>query len=144
MTVDLHAFYEQTVLEHGRRPRNRRVIEAGFRSERHNPLCGDRITVYVQVEHDLVRDVSFEGSACAITIAAASLMTESVKDRATGHADAMAERFQRMLTTPSEGPFADLGPLTALTGVRQFPMRVKCALLPWQALQAAVASACGR
>jgi nitrogen fixation NifU-like protein len=142
MTVDLHVLYKETVLEHSRRPRNRRAIPGGHKSERNNPLCGDRITVYVQVKHDIVRDVSFEGSACAITIAVASLMTESVKDEAAAHADVTAERFRRILTMPGDGSFEDLGPLAALGGVRQFPMRVKCALLPWQALRAAVASAC--
>lgn len=139
MTANLHVLYEATILEHSRHPRNRRAIEGGARAERHNPMCGDRVTVFVRLDGDVIRDVSFEGSACAIVIAAASLMTEAVRDQTTGQADAMFERLRRLLTQPGDGEAPDIGPLAALAGVRQFPLRVKCACLPWQALQAAVA-----
>lgn len=138
MTDDLRALYEDVVLEHGRHPRNRRSIAEGHHAEQHNRMCGDRIIVYVRVEHDVIRDVSFEGSACAIAVASASLMTEVVRDQTVGHADVFAERLRRMLMQAGEGTFDGLGSLVALAGVRQFPLRVRCACLPWEALKAAI------
>ena len=138
--MDLDALYEQTVRDHASRPRNRRAIEGGHKGEQRILICGDRITVYVDVEHEVLRDVSFEGSACAIVLAAASLMTEAIKGRAAADAEALAERCRQMFTAPGDGSFDDLGPLAALGGIRRFPMRIKCALLPWQALCAAVRS----
>jgi nitrogen fixation NifU-like protein len=154
MTSDLHLLYEEMLLEHGRRPRNRRAIEGGHVGERHNPLCGDRIMAYVRVENDVIQDASFEGSACAIAIASASLMTEAVRHKAPEHAVAIGDRLRRLIAQPhgasndasnvasndgsNDGPFDDLGPLVALRGVRLFPIRIRCALLPWEALRLAV------
>jgi nitrogen fixation NifU-like protein len=137
MSVDLHELYQQVILDHNRSPRNVRVIEGGRRGERNNPICGDHVTVHLQVEGDVIRDASFQASACAIVKASASLMTESVKARTVADARALADRFRRMITAPPGTPIDDLGPLTALAGVRQFPVRVRCATLPWDALRAA-------
>jgi len=141
MTADLGALYERAVLDHSRHPRNRRAIEGGHRGEEHNPMCGDRIAVYVRLEGDVIHDASFEGSACAIAIAAASLMTEVVTGRTTTDARATFDRFRLLIAQPSDAAFDEMGPLAALAGVRQFPIRVKCACLPWQALQRAIDAA---
>jgi nitrogen fixation protein NifU and related proteins len=138
MTARLQTLYDETVLDHSRRPRNRRAIEGGRNAESRNPLCGDRITVHVRVEGDVIRDVSFEGSACAISIASASLMTAVVTGQTIADADALSERFRRMIAAPPSAPVEELGELAALAALRQFPMRVKCARLAWQALRAAV------
>lgn len=134
---ELLALYQEAILDHNRHPRNFRVIEGGRRGEGNNPICGDRVTVHLQVEGDMIRDASFQASGCAIVKASASLMTESVKGQTLADARALVDRFQRMMTAPFGTPLEDLGPLTALAGVRQFPIRVKCATLPWQALRAA-------
>jgi nitrogen fixation NifU-like protein len=137
MSAELHELYHQVILDHNRSPRNVRVIEGARRAERSNPICGDRVTVHLQIEGDVIRDASFQASACAIVKASASLMTESVKARTVADARALADRFRQMITAPPGAPIDDLGPLTALAGVRQFPVRVRCATLPWDALQAA-------
>ena len=134
---DLRELYQQVILDHHRHPRNCRAIDEGRRAEGNNPICGDRVTVHLRVEGDVIRDVSFQASGCAIVKASASLMTESVKGRTLANASVLIERFQRMITAPPGSPTEDLGPLTALAGVRQFPIRVKCASLPWQTLRAA-------
>lgn len=138
MSDDLGAIYEASILDHSRRPRNRRVIDGARRAERRNPLCGDVVTVYVRLEGDRLAEVSFEASACALVVSAASLMTEAVTGRSTTEAAGLATRVQRMLTTPGGGATAELGPLAALAGVTRFPVRIKCAWLPWQALDAAL------
>jgi nitrogen fixation NifU-like protein len=140
MTADLRALYRDVIVDHSRHPRNFRTLEAGRKSEGRNPLCGDRLTVYVEVDNGILRDVSFEGLACAIATASASLMTESVKGKSVAEAEALFERVQRLITASAEAPVDDLGALSALAGVRLFPVRVKCATLPWQALRAATAA----
>ena len=140
MTADLRALYRDVIVDHSKHPRNFRTLEAGRQSEGRNPLCGDRLTVYVEVDNGILRDVSFEGLACAIATASASLMTESVKGKSVAEAEALFERVQRMITASAEAPVDDLGVLSALAGVRLFPVRVKCATLPWQALRAATAA----
>ena len=137
MSAGLHALYEEAILDHNRHPRNFRAIEGGRKAEGHNRICGDRITVHVRVEGDVIRDVSFQGSGCAITKASASLMTESVKGQSLADATALIERFHRMITAPPGAPIENLGTLTVLAGVRLFPVRIKCATLPWLALGAA-------
>jgi nitrogen fixation protein NifU and related proteins len=139
VSVDLHALYRQVVLDHNRHPRNYRVIEGTARAERENRVCGDRVTVYLRAEQDVIVDISFQGSGCAIVKASASLMTESVMGRTRPEANALVERFRRMVMAPPGSPIEDLGELTTLAGVRQFPIRVKCATLPWEALRAALA-----
>ena len=138
MTSALQTLYDETILDHSRRPRNRRAVEGGRCTERHNPICGDRITVHVRLDGEVIRDVSFEGSACAIAIASASLMTEVLNGQTTVAAGALAERVRRMIAAPPGAPIEDVGALAALAGLRQFPIRVKCASLAWQALGALI------
>ena len=140
MTSDLEALYQDVIVDHNRHPRNFRTLAAGGKAEGFNPLCGDRLTVYVRVENGVIREVSFEGLGCAIAKASASLMTESVKGQTMADADALFERVQRMVTASSEAPIDDLGALSALAGVRRFPVRVKCAMLAWHAMRAATAA----
>ena len=139
MSVDLQALYQDVILDHNRRPRNYRVIEGAKQAERDNRICGDRVTVYVRAEADAILDVSFQASGCAIVKASASLMTENVMGRSLAEANALVERFHRMVMAPPGSAIDDLGALTILAGVRQFPMRIKCATLPWEALRMAMA-----
>jgi nitrogen fixation protein NifU and related proteins len=140
MSADLHELYQEVILDHNRRPRNFRVLDGGVKAEGFNPLCGDRFTVYVRIDEGVIADVAFQGSGCAISKAAASLMTESVKGKTVAEATALFERFQRMITAPPDSPADQLGKLTALAGVRQFPVRVKCASLAWHTLRTALDS----
>lgn len=134
---DLQDLYQEVILDHNRRPRNFRALEGSRRAEGHNPLCGDRLTVYLRMDGDVISDVGFQGSGCAISKASASLMTESVKGKTMAEAAGLLDRFQRMITAPPEAPAAELGKLSVLAGVRQFPARVKCASLAWHTLRAA-------
>jgi nitrogen fixation NifU-like protein len=136
----LQDLYQDVILDHNRRPRNFRALAGGRQAEGHNPLCGDRLTVYVRVEDGAIADVGFQGSGCAIAKASASLMTESVKGQTLPDASALLERFRRMMMAPPGSPIDQLGELAALAGVRQFPTRVKCATLAWHALQAAMSA----
>jgi nitrogen fixation NifU-like protein len=137
MSSGLDELYQEVILDHNRRPRNFRRIADGRHAEGYNPLCGDRLTVYLRVEGDRIQDASFEGSGCAISKASASLMTDSVKGRTLAEAAALFERFQRLLTRSVDDPVEDLGKLSVFAGVRQFPVRVKCASLAWHTLRAA-------
>jgi nitrogen fixation NifU-like protein len=143
MTSDLQALYRDVIVDHNRHPRNFRTIDAGRRAEGFNPLCGDRVTVYVRVENGAIQDVGFQGLGCAIATASASLMTESVKGKTVAEADALVERVQQMVTASSDAPIDDLGTLSALAGVRRFPVRAKCAMLAWHVLRAAAAAGSG-
>jgi nitrogen fixation NifU-like protein len=134
----LEELYQETILDHTRRPRNFRIIEGACKAEGHNPLCGDRLTVYVRIERDVITDASFQGTGCAICKASASLMTESLKGKPVADALTLSDRLQAMLAMPPGRPLDQLGALTALAGVRQFPFRIKCALLAWHALRRAV------
>ena len=138
MSAELDELYQEVILDHNRRPRNFRALDAGQKAEGFNPLCGDRITVYLSVDDGVIRDVAFQGSGCAISKASASLMTESVKGKTVAEAQALFERFQQMITARADAPVDNLGKLTVLAGVRQFPVRVKCASLAWHTLRAAV------
>jgi nitrogen fixation NifU-like protein len=138
---DLNDLYQEVILDHNRRPRNFHALaDASHSAEGYNPLCGDRLTLYLRMTDGVVRDVSFEGAGCAISKASASLMTDAVKGKTAGEAQALFERFHRMVTTPPEQPVEDLGKLSALAGVREFPVRVKCASLAWHTLKAAMAN----
>ena len=137
-TSDLQELYQEVILDHNRRPRNFRAIEHGQKAEGYNPLCGDRLTVYLRVENGRIQDASFQGSGCAISKASASLMTDSVRGKTLEEAGDLFERFHRMITRAPEEPVDDLGKLTVFAGVRQFPIRVKCASLPWHTLRAAL------
>jgi nitrogen fixation protein NifU and related proteins len=139
--ADLTDLYQELILDHNRRPRNFHALaDASHTAEGYNPLCGDRLTLYLKVDGGVVRDVAFEGAGCAISKASASLMTDAVKGKSVAEAQALFDRFQRMVTTPPEQPVEDLGKLSALAGVREFPVRVKCASLAWHTLKAAMAN----
>jgi len=139
--ADLNDLYQELILDHNRRPRNFHAIpDASHRAEGYNPLCGDRLTVYLKLEGDVIRDAAFEGSGCAISKASASLMTDAIRGASVPDARALFERFHRMVTTPPDQDVEDLGKLSALAGVREFPVRVKCASLAWHTLRAALES----
>jgi nitrogen fixation NifU-like protein len=135
---DLQDLYQEVILDHNRRPRNFRTIEDGRKAEGYNPLCGDKLTVFVRVENGRITDAAFQGSGCAISKASASLMTDLVKGKTIAEADALFNRFHRIVTGPMDASVDELDKLSVLAGVRQFPMRVKCATLAWYALRAAV------
>jgi nitrogen fixation protein NifU and related proteins len=137
MNGDLQELYQEVILDHNKRPHNFRAIEQGRKAEGYNPLCGDRLTVYLRVEGDRVVDASFQGSGCAISKASASLMTDNVKGKTLKEVEELFERFHRMITRAPDEPVDDLGKLSVLAGVRQFPIRVKCASLAWHTLRAA-------
>jgi len=139
MTSDLRTLYRDAIVDHSKHPRNFGALDGGRKSEGVNPVCGDRLTVFVQVVNGVILDVSFEGLGCAIATASASLMTECVKGRTVAEVNALFERVGRMMTAPADVPVEDLGALSVLAGVRRFPVRVKCATLSWQALRAAAA-----
>lgn len=139
MTADVETLYRDVILDHNKRPRNFRVLEDGAKAEGSNPLCGDRLTVYLRLANETIQDAAFQGFGCAIATASASLMTESVKGKTLAEAEALFEQFLQMITAPAGAPVGDIGDLSAFAGVRQFPVRVKCATLPWQALRAAAA-----
>jgi len=134
---DLQDLYQEVILDHNKRPRNFRTIEDAHKAEGYNPLCGDRVTVYLRLEDGRVADASFQGSGCAISKASASLMTDSVKGKTLAEVEELFERFHQMITRPPDEPVDDLGKLSVLAGVRQFPIRVKCASLPWHTLRSA-------
>jgi nitrogen fixation NifU-like protein len=138
---DLTDLYQEVILDHNRRPRNFGALPDATRTANgHNPLCGDRLTLYVRLDGDRIDGISFEGSGCAISKASASLMTEAVKGRQVGDAIALFDRFHQVVTTPVDQPVDDasVGKLAALAGVREFPVRVKCASLAWHTLKAAL------
>jgi nitrogen fixation protein NifU and related proteins len=136
---DLRELYQEVILDHNKRPRNFRTIESpSHHAEGYNPLCGDRLNLYVQVSGDTITDVAFEGSGCAISKASASLMTDALKGKTVAEANSLFERFHRVVTTPPDQPVEDLGKLSVLAGVREFPVRVKCASLAWHTLKAAL------
>ena len=140
--MDLRELYQEVILDHSKRPRNFRELPGANRSaEGYNPLCGDRATVYLLVEDDVVRDVSFEGAGCSISTASASMMTDALKGRTTAEARALFESFHELVTAdPSRSATAgaELGKLAVFAGVHEFPMRVKCASLAWHTLKAAL------
>ncbi len=136
---DLTELYQEVILDHNRRPRNFRRIETpSHHAEGYNPLCGDRLNLYVQVSDGTITDIAFEGSGCAISKASASLMTDALKGRTVAEAGHLFERFHRVVTTPPDQPVEDLGKLSVLAGVREFPVRVKCASLAWHTMKAAL------
>jgi nitrogen fixation protein NifU and related proteins len=137
---DLKDLYQEVILDHNRRPRNFHALEgASHMADGHNPLCGDRLRLYLKVEDGVVSDVAFEGAGCAISKASASMMTDAIKGRTVAEVDALFQRFHRMVTTPPDCPVEDMGKLSSLAGVREFPVRVKCASLAWHTLKAAMA-----
>ena len=142
--IDLRDLYQDIILDHGRHPRNFRPIEHPTHTANgHNPLCGDRVTVYLTLDGDTIADVSFEGRGCAISTASSSLMTEILKGKTLAEAQALFAQFHAKVTggEPGELPEAleeDAERLEPLTGVKSYPARVKCATLPWHAFEAAL------
>ncbi len=142
MTSELRELYQSVILDHHKKPRNfHKIADADHSAEGYNPLCGDHVTVYLKLEGDVVKDISFEGDGCAISRSAASMMTESLKGKTKAEAEALFRRFHELLTGNEEaaettGPA--LGKLEVFSGVREFPIRVKCATLPWHTFRAAL------
>jgi nitrogen fixation NifU-like protein len=136
---DLRELYQEVVLDHGRNPRNFHTMESPDRqSVGFNPLCGDKLTLYVRYRGDTLEEISFQGSGCAISTASASLLTETLRGKSKEEVDAVTHDFVAMVT--GEGTFDPerLGKLAVLAGVRDYPVRVKCATLPWRTLEAAL------
>ena len=130
--------YQETILDHSKRPRNHHeMADANRRAEGYNPLCGDKLRLYLKVENDVVQDASFEGSGCAISTASASLMTESLKGKTREEALKLLDKFHDLLTTDATAA-KDLGKLVVFCGVRDYPARVKCATLAWHTLRSAL------
>jgi nitrogen fixation NifU-like protein len=136
MDDQLNELYQQVILDHCRQPRNFRVLAGNHRSvEGRNPLCGDNFTIYLQVEGEVIRDISFLGSGCCISKASASMMTDQLKGKTIAEARDYFSQYQTLVTTGKMDEEA-LGKLCAFAGVHHFPMRVKCAILPWHAMLA--------
>ena len=135
---ELRELYQNTILDHNKQPRNFRVPEgATCHADGHNPLCGDKVTVHVAVDDHTLRDIGFQGSGCAISTASASLMTQAVKGKPVAEVIRLFEVFHALLTTGGDAQ-EDLGKLAVFAGVREFPMRVKCATLAWHTLRTAL------
>jgi len=133
---DLRELYQEMILDHGKRPRNFRALDGAECAEGHNPLCGDRITVFVRTDGEKIVDVSFQGSGCAISTASASMMTEALRDKTLGEARELFRRFHELVAAGGEA--IEIGKLEVFKGVGEFPMRVKCATLAWHTLRAAL------
>jgi nitrogen fixation NifU-like protein len=141
MTLELRELYQEAILDHNRKPRNLRKLDGANRTaEGYNPLCGDKVKVYLRIENDMVSDVSFEGSGCAISVASVSMMTESVKGRTLSAVHRLIEKFHALVTAEAgpESELIELGKLAIFKSVREFPIRVKCATLSWHTLRAAI------
>jgi nitrogen fixation NifU-like protein len=135
---DLRDLYQEVILDHNKRPRNYRVLEPStHHADGHNPLCGDKVTVYLEVADGVIQDIAFQGSGCAISTASASLMTEALKGKPVAEVEHLFHDFHDAVTgeaTPSKA----LGKLSILAGVRDYPSRVKCATLAWHTVRAAL------
>lgn len=139
MKGELRDLYQEVIFDHYRAPRNCHAMAgADQQAEGYNPLCGDRITVYLKVDGGMIRDASFEGSGCAISTASASLMTEALKGKDVAEVERLFESFHDLVTKAETAADPKLGKLEVLAGVREFPVRVKCATLAWHTLNAAL------
>jgi nitrogen fixation NifU-like protein len=137
--ADLRELYQDVILEHSKSPRNYRELPgANHKAEGYNPLCGDHFTLYLKLDGDVIRDITFQGSGCAISKASASMMTQSLKGKTKEEAEKLFEHFHSLVTGKVNGNQAELGKLAVFSGVREFPVRVKCATLAWHTLQAAL------
>jgi nitrogen fixation NifU-like protein len=139
---DLRALYQEVILDHSKKPHNYRVMDdADCQADGYNPLCGDRVRIYLKLEGERINDVSFQGSGCAISTASASILTEMLKGKTQAEADALFEAFHDLVTgkvwADRDGP--ELGKLAVFSGVSEFPARVKCATLVWHTLKSALA-----
>ncbi len=140
--MELKDLYRDVILDHNRHPRNfGRLAGSELEAEGHNPLCGDRLTVSVRLEGERIADIRFEGQGCAISTASASLMTEAVKGKERAAVQELYGKVHALLTRPEASADASLGKLAALSGVREFPARVKCASLCWHTLKGALSDA---
>lgn len=137
---DLRDLYQEVILDHNKRPRNFGTLPSGLRADGHNPLCGDRVTVYVRMDEGRVAEVAFTGNGCAISKASASLMTEAVQGKSAADVRLLFATFHDAVTGQREVADDSLGKLAVLTGVRDYPSRVKCATLAWHALDNAISS----
>jgi nitrogen fixation protein NifU and related proteins len=136
---ELRDLYQEVILEHSKAPRNyKEPAGANHRAEGYNPLCGDRFTVYLEMDGDTVRDIGFQGAGCAISKASASMMTQMVKGKTKAEAQRIFAQFHELVTGHSHEHAADLGKLAVFSGVSEFPVRVKCATLAWHTLEAAL------
>ena len=138
--ADLQELYQQLIIDHGRNPRNfGKLVHANYIKEGYNPLCGDRLTVYLSVTDNRIQDIRFEGSGCAISVATASLMTEALKNKTFTEAEVLFDYFHDLLTgSQREDAVEKLGKLMVFAGVVEYPMRVKCATLSWHTAMAAM------
>jgi nitrogen fixation NifU-like protein len=140
--ADLKELYQDVILDHSRKPRNCEALEHPDRhAEGFNPLCGDRVTVYVRLEDGVVEDIGFQGNGCAISTASASLMTQAVKGRSVAEAQKLFDAFHELVTSDPQREMDEdsVGKLAVLAGVREYPVRVKCATLAWHTLRSALA-----
>jgi nitrogen fixation NifU-like protein len=139
---ELRDLYQEVILDHNRQPRNCYVMDCANRTaDGHNPLCGDTVKVYLRIEHGRIQEISFQGSGCAICTASCSIMTESVEGRTVEEATALFREFHDMLTGVAQEQGLELGKLKVFEGVREYPVRVKCATLAWHTLKAAIQDA---
>jgi nitrogen fixation NifU-like protein len=141
---DLRELYQELIIDHSKRPRNFKVLETADRkAEGYNPLCGDKVTVFLELEDERVKNASFQGSGCAISTASASVMTESVKGKTLAEVEALFDIFHQMVVgkPAATGSASELGKLAVFSGVSEFPARVKCATLAWHTLHAALQGA---
>lgn len=136
--MELRDLYQEVILDHNKRPRNFGVLEGASQAAGHNPMCGDRVSVYVRMADGRVAEARFTGNGCAISKASASMMTEAVTGRTPEEVHEMFATFQEMVTGKAEADDEKIGKLVVLSGVREYPSRVKCAMLAWHALQAAI------
>src|SRR5512135_3414120 len=135
---DLRDLYQEVILDHNKRPRNfRALVPSTHHADGHNPLCGDKVTVYLDIHDGIIQDIAFQGSGCAISTASASLMTEALKGKPVAEVEHLFEEFHGVVTGAAE-PSRALGKLAILAGVRDYPARVKCATLAWHTLRAAL------
>lgn len=136
---DLRDLYQEVIFDHYKKPHNYHALaDANHMAHGHNRLCGDQLTVYLHVEGDVIQDVSFQGTGCAISTASASLMTDAMKGKKVDEAEHLFEEFHHLVTHDDADVPPDLGKLEVLVGVREFPARVKCATLAWHTMQAAL------
>jgi nitrogen fixation NifU-like protein len=140
---ELRELYQEVILDHNKKPRNFRAMpESSHHAEGHNPLCGDNVTVYLQMNGDVIGDISFQGSGCAISKASASMMTSELKGKTLAEAETLFESFHDLVTgdPTTEGDAEGMGKLAVFSGVREYPARIKCASLAWHTLHAAMAN----
>lgn len=137
MFDDLNDLYQQVILDHSKSPRNfHKLDHATCTAQGHNPLCGDNVTLYLIMENNVIKDISFQGSGCAISKASASILTDSLKGKSAADVTALFDKVHDMVTTGKAG--GDMGKLAVFAGVHKFPARVKCAILPWHAVVSAI------